>query len=155
MCICDPKTMALIFTSGKMVVAGAKSEDDSRLASRKYAHIPQKPGFNAKFLEFKIQNIVGSCDVKFPIHLKGFAYRMDSSVAMSLRWVFPLPFFFSKDLSHHTQLFPGAIYCTIKPTVVLLIFVLGEIVLTGTKVCEEIYTTFNTIYTVLCEFRKP
>jgi len=69
----------------------------------------------------------------------------------------------------------------IKPKVVLLIFVSGKIVLTGAKVGadllnhdyalstvwhgylsslsrqvrEEIYTAFNTIYTVLCEFRKP
>jgi transcription initiation factor TFIID TATA-box-binding protein len=61
----DPKTTALIFASGKMVVTGAKSEDDSRLGSRKYARIVQKLGFDAKFSEFKIQNIVGSCDVKF------------------------------------------------------------------------------------------
>ena len=33
----EPKTTALIFASGKMVVTGAKSEDDSKLASRKYA----------------------------------------------------------------------------------------------------------------------
>ena len=70
----DPKTTALIFASGKMVVTGAKSEDDSRLASRKYARIIQKLGFDAKFSEFKIQNIVGSCDVKFPIRLEGLAY---------------------------------------------------------------------------------
>jgi TATA-box binding protein (TBP) (component of TFIID and TFIIIB) len=30
----EPKTTALIFASGKMVVTGAKSEDDSKLASR-------------------------------------------------------------------------------------------------------------------------
>jgi hypothetical protein len=33
-----------------MVVTGAKSEDDSKLASRKYARIIQKLGFNAKTL---------------------------------------------------------------------------------------------------------
>jgi transcription initiation factor TFIID TATA-box-binding protein len=68
--ICDPKTTTLIFASGKMVVTGAKSEDHSRLASR----IVQELGFDAKFAEFKIQNIVGSCDVKFPIRLEGLAY---------------------------------------------------------------------------------
>ena len=70
----NPKTTALIFASGKMVVTGAKSEDDSKLASRKYARIIQKLGFNAKFTDFKIQNIVGSCDVKFPIRLEGLAF---------------------------------------------------------------------------------
>ncbi|KAH9970361.1 transcription factor TFIID-domain-containing protein, partial [Lactifluus volemus] len=132
----DPKTTALIFASGKMVVTGAKSEDDSRLASRKYARIVQKLGFDAKFSEFKIQNIVGSCDVKFPIRLEGLAYSHGQ---------------FS---SYEPELFPGLIYRMIKPKVVLLIFVSGKIVLTGAKVREEIYTAFNTIYTVLCEFRK-
>lgn len=31
----------------------------------------QKLGFPAKFLDFKIQNMVGSCDVRFPIRLEG------------------------------------------------------------------------------------
>jgi transcription initiation factor TFIID TATA-box-binding protein len=112
----DPKTTALIFASGKMVVTGAKSEDNSRLASRKYARIVQKLGFDAKFSEFKIQNIVGSCDVKFPIRLEGLAYSHGQ---------------FS---SYEPELFPGLIYRMIKPKVVLLIFVSGKIVLTGAKV---------------------
>lgn len=71
----EPKTTALIFASGKMVVTGAKSEDDSKLAARKYARIIQKLGFtDARFTDFKIQNIVGSCDVKFPIRLEGLAF---------------------------------------------------------------------------------
>lgn len=127
----DPKTTALIFASGKMVVTGAKSEDDSRLASRKYARIIQKLGFDAKFAEFKIQNIVGSCDVKFPIRLEGLAF---SHGAFS---------------SYEPELFPGLIYRMIKPKVVLLIFVSGKIVLTGAKVREEIYMAFNQIYWVL------
>lgn len=40
----------------------------------RYARIIQKLGFDAKFSEFKIQNIVGSTDVKFPIRLEGLAY---------------------------------------------------------------------------------
>src|SRR5271154_5775684 len=112
----DPKTTALIFASGKMVVTGAKSEDDSKLASRKYARIIQKLGFNAKFTDFKIQNIVGSCDIKFPIRLEGLASKHH-------------PF-----SSYEPQLFPGLIYRMIKPKVVLLIFVSGKIVLTGAKV---------------------
>jgi len=132
----EPKTTALVFASGKMVVTGAKSEDDSKLASRKYARIIQKLGFNAKFAEFKIQNIVGSTDIRFPIRLEGLAS------------------------SHHTfssyepELFPGLIYRMMKPKIVLLIFVSGKIVLTGAKVREEIYQAFELIYPVLSDFRK-
>src|ERR1700722_17446043 len=127
----DPKTTALIFASGKMVVTGAKSEDDSKLASRKYARIIQKLGFNAKFTDFKIQNIVGSCDIKFPIRLEGLASKHH-------------PF-----SSYEPELFPGLIYRMIKPKIVLLIFVSGKIVLTGAKVREEIYQAFEMIYPVL------
>ncbi|KAK4701074.1 transcription initiation factor TFIID TATA-box-binding protein, partial [Phenoliferia sp. Uapishka_3] len=162
----EPKTTALVFASGKVVVTGAKSEDDSRLASRKYARIIQKLGFEAKFLDFKIQNIVGSCDVKFPIRLEGLAYSHGH---------------FS---SYEPELFPGLIYRMVKPKVVLLIFVSGKIVLTGAKVPffpspfgmkrrnwllitrvvslplisqfrQEIYQAFAAIYPVLSEFRKP
>merc|ERR1711934_1197580 len=70
----DPKTTALIFSSGKMVCTGAKSEDKSKIAARKYARIIQKLGYDAQFKEFKIQNIVGSVDVKFPIRLEGLAF---------------------------------------------------------------------------------
>jgi TATA-box binding protein (TBP) (component of TFIID and TFIIIB) len=47
-------------------------------SSHRYARIIQKLGFDAKFSEFKIQNIVGSCDVKFPIRLEGLAYAHGS-----------------------------------------------------------------------------
>ncbi|KAJ2852299.1 TATA-binding protein (TBP) [Coemansia brasiliensis] len=133
----EPKTTALIFASGKMVVTGAKSEDDSKLAARKYARIVQKLGFPAKFTDFKIQNIVGSCDVKFPIRLEGLAYSHGN---------------FS---SYEPELFPGLIYRMVKPKIVLLIFVSGKIVLTGAKVRDEIYQAFHAIYPVLSEFRKP
>ncbi|RAL48105.1 hypothetical protein DM860_018306 [Cuscuta australis] len=119
-----------------MVCTGAKSEEQSRLAARKYARIIQKLGFAAKFKDFKIQNIVGSCDVKFPIRLEGLAY---SHGAFS---------------SYEPELFPGLIYRMKQPKIVLLIFVSGKIVLTGAKVREETYTAFENIYPVLTEFRK-
>lgn len=48
----EPKTTALVFRSGKMVVTGAKSEEESNTASRKYARIIQKIGFPVKFKKF-------------------------------------------------------------------------------------------------------
>lgn len=51
----EPKTTALIFRSGKMVVTGAKSEEHARNAARKYARIIQKLEFPVHFTDFKIQ----------------------------------------------------------------------------------------------------
>lgn len=132
----DPRTTALIFSSGKMVCTGAKSEEQAKLAARKYARIVQKLGFAAKFLDFKIQNMVGSCDVKFPIRLEGLVLSHGQ---------------FS---SYEPELFPGLIYRMVKPRIVLLIFVSGKVVLTGAKVREEIYEAFNNIYPILKGFKK-
>lgn len=48
----EPRTTALIFSSGKMVCTGAKSEEMSRLAARKYARIVQKLGFEVCVFSF-------------------------------------------------------------------------------------------------------
>jgi transcription initiation factor TFIID TATA-box-binding protein len=132
----EPKTTALIFASGKMVCTGAKSEEQSKLAARKYARIISKLGFSVTFSEFKIQNIVGSCDVRFPIRLEGLAYDHNHYS------------------SYEPELFPGLIYRMVQPKIVLLIFVSGKIVLTGAKHRDEIYEAFENIYPVLTEFRK-
>jgi len=70
-----------------------------------------------KFLFFfSLQNMVGSCDVKFPIRLEGLAYKH------------------SHYSSYEPELFPGLIYRMVQPKIVLLIFVSGKVVLTGGKV---------------------
>eukprot|EP00002_Diphylleia_rotans_P003407 TRINITY_DN1231_c0_g1_i10.p1 TRINITY_DN1231_c0_g1~~TRINITY_DN1231_c0_g1_i10.p1 ORF type:complete len:345 (-),score=80.88 TRINITY_DN1231_c0_g1_i10:469-1503(-) len=132
----EPKTTALIFASGKMVCTGAKSEEDSRLAAKKYARIVQKIGYDAKFTDFKIQNIVGSCDVNFPIRLEGLAHMHHSHC------------------SYEPELFPGLIYRMQDPKIVLLIFVSGKIVLTGAKTRDDIIKGFHTIYSTLQQFDK-
>lgn len=48
----DPRTTALIFRSGKLVCTGARNEHDSLLASKKFARIIQKLGFNVSYCFF-------------------------------------------------------------------------------------------------------
>ncbi len=56
-----------------MVTTGARNEDDSKLAARMVAKIVKKLGGNASFKDFRIQNIVGTGGVGFPIRLEGLA----------------------------------------------------------------------------------
>lgn len=130
----DPKTTALIFASGKMVCTGARSEEASRKAARQYAKIIQKLGFNVKFTSFTIQNIVGSCDVKFNISLEGLSVNNTSC-------------------SYEPEVFPGLIFRMVNPKIVLLIFVSGKIVLTGAKKKEQIFEAFEKIYPTLVKFK--
>ena len=132
----EPKTTALIFSSGKIVCTGARTEEESRQASRIYAKIILKLGFPVKFSEFTVQNIVASCDVKFPIRLEGLANT------------------YLKFCSYEPEMFPGLIFHMQDPKIVLLIFVSGKIVLTGAKKREDIYKAYQKIIPILTQFRK-
>jgi len=132
----QPKTTALIFASGKMVCTGAKSEQDSRTAARTYAKMISKLGYDVKFTNFTIQNIVGSCGVNFNISLEGL-YASNG-----------------KHCSYEPELFPGLIFKMVEPKIVLLIFVSGKIVLTGAKKKEQIYEGFRIIYNLLVKYKK-
>ena len=132
----DTKTTALIFASGKMVCVGAKSEQSSRMAARKYARSIQKLGFPVKFKGFKIHNIVASCDVKFNIKLERLAAAISHGVV------------------YEPELFPGVVFRMKQPKIMLLIFASGKIVIAGAKVRDETYTAFANIYPVLKKIQQ-
>ncbi|XP_008545632.1 uncharacterized protein LOC103569878 isoform X1 [Microplitis demolitor] len=132
----NPRATALIFTSGKLVCTGARCEEDSYLATRKFARIIQKIGFQVKFMDFKIQNIVATCDLKFPIKLESLCESHGNFT------------------SYEPELYPGLIYRLIAPRVVLLIFVNGKIVMTGAKDRNDLTTALSNIYNTLLSFRK-
>ncbi|KYQ50601.1 TATA-box-binding protein [Trachymyrmex zeteki] len=132
----NPRATALIFRSGKIVCTGARSEQDSFLAAKKFARIIQKLGFSVKFSNFKIQNIVATCDLKFPIKLENLNQNHGQ---------------FS---SYEPELYPGLTYRILTPRVVLLIFVNGKVVLTGAKNRTELQDALNFIYPTLKMYRK-
>ncbi|XP_018054376.1 PREDICTED: TATA-box-binding protein isoform X2 [Atta colombica] len=132
----NPRATALIFRSGKLVCTGARSEQDSFLAAKKFARIIQKLGFPVKFSSFKIQNIVATCDLKFPIKLE-LLYQFHGQFS-----------------SYEPELYPGLTYRMYSPRVVLLIFVNGKVVLTGAKNRTELQDALNIIYPTLKMYRK-
>lgn len=132
----EPRTTALLFNSGKVVCTGAKSEFHSRVAARKFARITQKLGFDAQFSDFKIQNIVASADVGFLIKLEALALNHPQ---------------FS---CYEPELFPGLVYRMVRPSVLLLVFVSGKVVLTGAKVRHQLYQAFDNIYPILEKYKS-
>lgn len=146
----EPKTTALIFHSGRMVCTGAKSEEESKIASRKYAKTIKSFGFPVVFKDFKIENIVGSCDVKFNICLSSLNMKLDQinissgSDGNDGR---------KKLCSYIPEIFPGLIYHMLEPEIVLLIFASGKLVLTGAKKREEINNAYRKIYDTLKAYR--
>ncbi|CAH1174098.1 unnamed protein product [Phaedon cochleariae] len=132
----EPRTTALIFRSGKIVCTGARNENDGLLASKKFARIIQKLGFKVQFANFKVQNLVATCDLRFPIKLEN------------------LNMMHGQFSSYEPELFPGLVYRMIKPRLVMMIFVNGKIVFTGAKSRADIKEALNNIYPILRSFRK-
>ena len=132
----EPKTTALIFKSGKVVCTGAKSEDISHSSAKMYAKQIRKLGFPIKLSDFKIQNVVASCDLQFQIGLEGLANEH------------------YKFCRYDPELFPGLIYRLTKPKLVMLIFNSGKVVFTGAKTREQLVEAFNLIEPVLRKFKR-
>lgn len=133
----EPKTTALIFRSGKVVVTGAKSETLVKQACRKHARIIQQLGYpDAKFRDFAIRNVVGNCSVKFPIHLEALAYAHANYA------------------TYEPEIFPGLVYQMVQPKATLLVFVSGNVVIAGARSQDDLYDAFENLYPVLQQYKK-
>lgn len=133
----EPRATALIFASGKICVTGVKSTHNATLACKKFHYIIERVGFQPKeYMDFKVQNIVGTADCGFPIRLEGLVYAHSAFA------------------SYEPELFPGLIYRLVSPRVVFLIFVSGKIVITGAKKESDLSNALTKLYPVLVEFKK-
>ena len=132
----EPKSTALIFSSGKIVCTGSRDEIQSKIASRKFARIIQKLGNPVSFSQFQVQNIVGSCDTGMSIDLDRILQKHDHYC------------------TYEPEIFPGLVYRMMDPRVVLLIFVSGKVVLTGAKKRQDVEEAFQKIIYVLRDAQK-
>ncbi len=125
----EPSTSALIFSSGKMVITGAKSADSIKETVEILSHelgdsITRKKG-NME-AEITIQNIVASGNLGSKINLEIAALLLDNSM-------------------YEPEQFPGLIYRLNNPKTVLLLFQSGNTVCTGAKKEEYVYRAVMTV----------
>jgi transcription initiation factor TFIID TATA-box-binding protein len=115
-----PKTATLIFSSGKMVCTGAKSERQARKAVTKVVDELKRGGIVILGKpEIQIQNIVASAGLGGRIDLEKTTYSL-------------------KGTMYEPEQFPGLIYRMDDPKVVILLFTSGKLVCTGAKKEAEI-----------------
>jgi transcription initiation factor TFIID TATA-box-binding protein len=123
-----PKTATLIFSSGKMVCTGAKSEKEARRAVMKVVKelktggiiIISKP-------ELKIQNIVASVSLGGKVDLEQAVSKLVKTM-------------------YEPEQFPGLIYRMDEPKVVILIFASGNLVCTGAKKEQDVYDAVDKLH---------
>jgi len=134
----EPKSAALIFASGKMVVAGTKTEEECKRAVRKYARVIQKIGYRVSIVSFEIQNISANAHLRFGVRVHDMA--QDEKI--------------SRFVSYEAEIFPGLVYSLVKPKVKAIIFVTGAILMTGAKSEAEIQEALETIYPITRKHRR-
>ena len=99
----DPKTAALIFSSGKLVCTGAKSIDDSKLAIKKTVDLMRSVDTDIpEEFEIKIQNIVASANLESTLNLEAVALELE-------------------DTEYEPEQFPGLVYRLSDPKVLKLL----------------------------------
>jgi transcription initiation factor TFIID TATA-box-binding protein len=128
-----PKTATLIFTSGKMVCTGAKSEELSRKAVKTVVQRLRKGGIKVKKeATVTIQNIVASINLGGKIHLEQAARTLPRSM-------------------YEPEQFPGLIHRMLDPKTVILLFSSGKLVCTGAKKEADVYRSVNNLHALLEE----
>lgn len=123
----EPKTSALIFSSGKVVCTGARSMDKVEESIKKIIKSLEK--INVKISikpEIKIQNIVAAGSVGMDLNLNTLAMKLDNT-------------------EYEPEQFPGLVYKLLSAKATFLLFSNGKIVCTGTKSEEEVHAALDKL----------
>lgn len=123
----EPKTSALIFSSGKVVCTGARSMDKVKESIKKIIKSLEK--INIKITvkpEIKIQNIVASGSVGMDLNLNVLAMKLENT-------------------EYEPEQFPGLVYKLKEAKATFLLFSNGKIVCTGTKSEEEVHKALDML----------
>jgi len=133
----EPKTSALIFSSGKVVCTGARSMDKVEESIKKVIKSVEKIGIKIEIKpEIKIQNIVASGKVGMDLNLNTLAMKMPNT-------------------EYEPEQFPGLVYKLDEAKATFLLFSNGKIVCTGTKGEKEVNKALDLLIEKLKKVVKP
>lgn len=123
----EPKTSALIFSSGKIVCTGARSLDKVQESLKKIIKSLEKINVHIKAVpEFTIQNIVAAGSVGMDLNLNVLAMRLENT-------------------EYEPEQFPGLVYKMPEIKATFLLFSNGKIVCTGTKSEKEVHAALDKL----------
>ncbi|USN46042.1 MAG: TATA-box-binding protein [Candidatus Woesearchaeota archaeon] len=129
----EPKTSALIFSSGNIVCTGARSMDKVYEAIQKI--IEALAVINIKITikpKINIQNMVASGEIGVDLNLNTLAMKLDNT-------------------EYEPEQFPGLVFKLMEARATFLLFSNGKVVCTGTKSEEEVHTALNKLIEKLKE----
>jgi len=133
----EPKTSALLFTSGRVVCTEAKNMTSAKKAIHKIIDSLKKVNVKIKIEPtLKIQNLVGAGELSFELNLNTLAMKL-------------------KNTEYEPEQFPGLVYKIEYPFhASFLLFSNGKLVCTGTKNEVEMNKCLNQLVKNLKKISK-
>jgi transcription initiation factor TFIID TATA-box-binding protein len=123
----EPKTSALIFSSGKVVCTGARTMEKVHESIEKIIKSLEKIGIKITIKpEIKVQNIVASGSVGRPLNLNVLAMKLENT-------------------EYEPEQFPGLVYKLAAAKATFLLFSNGKVVCTGTKSEDEVFAALDML----------
>ena len=132
----EPRTSALIFSSGNIVCTGARNMDEVKRSIKQIIRSLEK--INIKITiepKIAIQNIVASGSVGMKLNLNELAMKL-------------------KNTEYEPEQFPGLVYKLNEARATFLLFSNGKIVCTGTKSEEEVNKAVDMLVSNLKKIKK-
>lgn len=132
----EPKTSALIFSSGNIVCTGARSLEKVDESIKKIIESLEKIGIKIKIKpKINVQNIVASGNIGMDLNLNTLAMKLDNT-------------------EYEPEQFPGLVYKLMEAKATFLLFSNGKIVCTGTKSEEMVHKAVDMLLVNLKKFKK-
>jgi len=132
----DPKTSALIFSSGNIVCTGARSLEKVDESIKKIIESLEKIGIKIKIKpKINVQNIVASGSIGMDLNLNTLAMKLDNT-------------------EYEPEQFPGLVYKLMEAKATFLLFSNGKIVCTGTKSEEMVHKAVDMLLVNLKKLKK-
>jgi len=123
----DPKTSALIFSSGKVVCTGARSMEKVEESIVKIIKAIKKIGIDITIKpKISVQNIVASGSIGMDLNLNVLAMKLENT-------------------EYEPEQFPGLVYKLDEAKATFLLFSNGKIVCTGTKSEDEVHKALEML----------
>ncbi|KAF4759553.1 hypothetical protein FOZ63_012487 [Perkinsus olseni] len=131
------KATCHIYRNGKVMINGAYTIELAKKAGKKVVKLLRKITHNPsiKFNNFKVENMIASVDVRFPIRLERLAHDHSAYA------------------TYEPELSPGLTFRLFDPKMVIMIYVSGKISFVGARTLEDITKAFCSIYPLLTQYK--
>ena len=132
----NPKSMALLFSNGKILCSGTNSSEDCRQSIIKYSQFLINIGYPINIKNFNVENIIAYFNFEYDLNIEKLSEKYKS------------------ECKYIPELFSGVVFKKNKSNIVYLIFISGIVCISGGKSRNDIIDAYEFILPILINFKR-